>query len=389
MKIAVVNERIEPWRGGAETSTMELTRLLRARGHDVHILTNTTAQSLPDITIHRIPANAMIRPLRTASFVRRVTAFLQDHPYDIVHAISPLPIADIYQPRGGLLRETMERNVATRKTPSRRLLKRALMAMDVKQRGLLELERRVFQPDGPVIAAVSNYVARQCERIYHVTPPRVRVVFNGVNVPTIESDARAALRSAIRAEYHIADDTLVLLFIAHNFRLKGLYPLLEVLSRLVVSGFKKFHLLVVGRDNVVPFQRRIHTLGLESYATFTGPTKRATSFFFGADVCVHPTYYDPCSRVVLESLAYGLPTITTSFNGAAEVIQDGREGFVIDTPENIGLWARRIEDLSSTELRTRMSENAAKVRDKITMERHVAELDALFAEVADRKGVRA
>ena len=388
MKIAMVMERIESWRGGAETSIMEMCRLLTQRGHDVHLVTTTTAPSPPHMTIHQIPAGGVLRPLRTADFVRRVASFLRPQSFDVVHAVSPLPSADVYQPRAGLLAESIERNVATRPTATRRAMKRALMRLNFKQRSLAALERAVFREGGPLIVPVSQAVARQCERIYGVSEPRVRVVYNGVDVRSCSDEERASGRAAVRGHHNVPDDALLLLFIAHNFRLKGLYPLIETMSRLAVSGFEDFRLLVVGRDNPVRYQRRLDALGLGRLVTFTGPTQRVTNFYHAADVCVHPTYYDPCSRVVLEAILNGVPTITTSFNGASEVIRDGQEGFVIDTPDNIGLWARRIEELRSSALRRKMGERSLMLRERVSMRRHVEELAAVFAEVADRKRSR-
>ncbi len=388
MRIAVAIERMETWRGGAETSTMELSRLLAEIGHEVQIFTTTNAQSLPNLPVHSVRCPNVLRNRRAVVFAKRAAASMREMEIDIVHAISPLPDADVYQPRGGLLAETMARNVATRPTASARLLKRAMLAMNVKQRAMLEMERRVFRPDGPIIAAVSDYVAAQCARYYKAYSPRVRTIFNGVDVHPFSDEDRAEHRRKTRAEYRLGDDELLLLFVAHNFRLKGLGSLIETLSRLVVSGFKKFHLLVVGRDNVVPYRKRLRSQGLDSFVTFTGPTRRPADLLLGADVCVHPTYYDPCSRVVLEALALGVPVITTSFNGASELIQDGRHGFVIRTPEEVGLWAKRIRDLAEPGLRAKMALSAVELRDKISMRRHVQELDLLFREVVERKGCR-
>jgi len=381
VKLAIVIERLEAWRGGAETSTLELARLLAARGHEIHIVTATNSQSPPDMTIHRVGSTSVLPALRTAAFVRNASAFLNTHRFDLVHAISPLPTADVYQPRGGLLGETLERNVAMRRTASRRLLKRALLAMNVKQRALLDLERRTFARGGPLILAVSKYVALQCERLYAVRDERVRVVFNGVRTTLPPAADRAAQRESVRRQFQIADETLLLLFIAHNFRLKGLDALIDTMSRLVTAGINQLHLMVVGRDNPARFQRRLQSLRLDRFVTFTGPTQRITSFFFAADVCVHPTYYDPCSRVVLEALSYGVPCITTAFNGASEIMTDGCEGFVIDTPDNVGLSARRIEELIAPELRRKMSERALLLRDRLSMSRHVEELDNIFMEL--------
>lgn len=385
MKIGLVIERMEPWRGGAETSTNEIARLLSQRGHDVHIITGTHLVDTPGLTVHRIPTTTLLRPLRTATFVRRAADFVQRGGYNVVLATSPLPNADVYEPRGGLMGETLERNIATRTSKPRRMLKQALMATSMRQRSLHDLERAVFREGGPIIVAVSHYVARQCERFYGVHHPRVRVIFNGVNTRLPDPPQRAAYRSELRALYHIPDDALLLLFVAHNFRLKGLAPLIDTLANLVVAGFTRFRLLVAGRDNPVGYQRQIDALKLGKHVTFIGPTQRSTAFFAAADVLVHPTYYDPCSRVVLEALSLGLPAITTSFNGAAEVMTDGREGFIIESPDALGMWARRIEELANPELREKMSERSIELRDKLSMRRHVEELDILFAEIQDRK----
>jgi len=386
VKIAIVIERLEGWRGGAETSTLEIARLLVARGHEVHVITSTNVQSRPDMAIHRIKAATVLAPLRTATFVRNAEAFLRGHSFDVVHAIAPIPTADVYQPRGGLLRETIERNVAMRRSASRRFLKRALLAMNVKQRTLLELEGRTFARGGPVIAAVSQYVARQCERFYDARPPRVRVIYNGVSTILPSPADRAGQRRDIRRQYHLDDATLVLLFIAHNFRLKGLYPLIDALALLRRSGFEAFRLLIVGRDNPAPFQRRLNALGMSRFATFTGPTQRSSAFYLAADALVHPTYYDPCSRVVLEALSHGLPCITSRFNGASEVITDGREGFLIESPDEIEALARCIGELRSAERRREMGQHALRLRSIVSMDRHVEELEALYAAVREARG---
>lgn len=389
MRIALIIERIEIWRGGAETSGMEIAHLLAERDHDVHVFTTTNAQSLPRITIHTVPPETRIRSRRLSAYVRNTEKRLNELSFDAIHAVAPFPTADVYQPRGGLTAETVERNVATRTRATSRLLKRALMAMNVKQKAQLDLERRIFRPDGPVIACVSEYVAKQCERFYGATPPRVRVIFNGVNPEILSDEDRSAARNEIRGELGIDEDTMLLVFLAHNFRLKGLGPLLEAVGRLTAAEFRNFHLVVAGRDRIPPYQRKLEEMGFTKFVTFTGPTQRAPRFFAAADVCVHPTFYDPCSRVVLEALYQGVPAITTAHNGASEVITNGREGFVIDRADDVGMLARRIRDLEDRAVRQRMAENAKALRPRISMQRHVDELEALFRDVAARKATTA
>ena len=387
MKIGIIIERLEEWRGGAETSTMELAALLAQRGHEMHIVTASRRPSTPTLTIHQLPGSALIRPRATAAFIRHATAFLKQTPFDVTHAIAPVPNADIYQPRGGSIVETIERNLALRGGGLSRAAKRFSNAWNLKYRSLRGFERAICRPDGPVIAAVSNYVADQFHRHYGLTPPRVQVVFNGVDVHPPEAAERARQRAAIRAQYGWSDEEYVLLCVAHNFRLKGVGHAVEALALLHAEGVPSARLLIVGRDNPAGVQSLAQRLGMTGAVVFVGPTQRIGAFFSAADVCVHPTYYDPCSRVVLEAICHGVPAVTTRFNGAAEVIHDGVSGFVVADPADAAMLAQGLLKLREPEVRAGMVSEAAALRPRLSMARHVTELELLLTAVAGRAGV--
>ena len=57
------------------------------------------------------------------------------------------------------------------------------------------------------------------------------------------------------------------------------------------------------------------SLGIAERVRFAGHCPDMRNAYFAADFLVHPTFYDPCSLVVLEALACGLPVITTACNG--------------------------------------------------------------------------
>ena len=67
------------------------------------------------------------------------------------------------------------------------------------------------------------------------------------------------------------------------------------------------------------FARLAKDLGLSDRVRFVGYCPDVRDAYFASDFLVHPTFYDPCSNVVLEALACGLPVITTRDNGAAEL----------------------------------------------------------------------
>ena len=114
------------------------------------------------------------------------------------------------------------------------------------------------------------------------------------------------------------------------------------------------------------------------------------AFYHAADICVHPTYYDPCSRVVLEALSAGVPCITTRYNGAAEVIRNGVHGYVLDSPDDVAGLALTIRRLGDPKRRKACAAAAEQLRPRLSMQRHAAATLRLYKEILARrdKGTR-
>ena len=74
------------------------------------------------------------------------------------------------------------------------------------------------------------------------------------------------------------------------------------------------------------------------------------------DVAVLASFYDPCSRYILEGLAMGKPVITTRYNGASEYYQQHKHGIVLDDPDNIPQFAEGLAYASSSDNRRTMSQ---------------------------------
>lgn len=388
MNVALVIERIETWRGGAETSTMQFAEHLAAGGCQVSIITTSYPPSTPTLNIVPIKAPSALRALKTQQFIRGAADYVRTHRFDVVHAISPCPAADVYQPRGGTVPEMLQRNLAVRASPLRRGLKRLGQRMSLKYRIIGAAERELLQRQpAPWVIAISGYVTRQLQDHYRFDTARVREIFNGVDPDTASPAERRSHRARIRGQLKLSENDMLLLCVAHNFKLKGVGPMVRALARRVdrersgrATGGSSW-LVVVGRDNPVPYVRLAGRLGVQERLIFAGPTPRVQAFFHAADVLVHNTYYDPCSRVVLEAMTSGLPVITTRYNGAGERIADGQEGYVIDSPDDVEALADRIERLADPAHRRACAERAPRAVAECTMRRHADRVMSLYQEV--------
>ncbi len=384
VKIALIAEWLDPWRGGAETSTMQFVHHLMAGGAELHLFTRSRPSPTPGLRIHTIGGASMSRTRRSVTFAHRVERLLRANSFDMVHAITPCRYADIYQPRGGTIAETIERGIALRRSSPARSLKRYTNHLNLKQRYLLTMERKLLgQRDGPVIVALSDYVVQQLKRHYALPDERIRKVYNGVDTVSATVEERASRRAAIRRDFGIEADDCLVLMVAHNFRLKGVRCWMEAVALLAKRGIRDVRSLVIGKGDSGRWHRLAAHLRIADVLTFTGPSERVRDFYHAGDVLVHPTYYDPCSRVVLEALVEGLACVTTRWDGASEVIDHGKNGYVLDDPGDPAALADLVEKLRQVRLRRALGEAARELAGQVSMARHVTEMTALYEEVVE------
>ena len=385
MKVALISEWIDPWRGGAETSTTQFLHHLMDRGTEVHLFTRSRPSPTPTLKVHYIGGATMSRTRRSVTFAHRVARLVRQDRYDVIHAISPCTCADIYQPRGGTVAESIERNLAIIPSGPGRFIKRYGNRFNFKQRYSLAMEREIFGGGVPIIVAISDYVIDQLRRHYDVPLGAIRKIYNGVNPDDTDPVDRRRHREEVRREYHIADDHCLVLLIAHNFRLKGVARWMEAMALIKHHGVTNVRSLVIGKGDSLRWHRLAARLGVADCVTFTGPSDRIQTMLHAGDVLVHPTYYDPCSRVVLEAMASGLACVTTRWDGAAEMITDGDNGYVLNDCDDARGLADRVMQLRDAATRERIGTAARGIADRVSMARHTEQMLTLYDEVAAAK----
>lgn len=405
MKVALIQETLDARRGGAETATLEMARHLARRGLEVTIFCREAHElppAEPNLAITPLPVRRLTRAGRAYAFVQRVHRLHLRLRFDIIHAITPCLAANVYQPRGGTYPETIFRSTAMVLSPALRATRRFGRRFNIRQRFLQRLEKILLtrRRRQVHVAAVSDYVRRQVCAAYSFPAERVRVVFNGVDiVPMREGEAQRA-RAELRGRLQLGPQTPLMLFAAHNFKLKGLGELIRAMTLRGDRGSREpaivgdstapdgaavpdWHLVVAGRDNPAPYAKIARRTAAAERLHFVGIDTPVRAWYAAADLLVHPTWYDPCSRVVLEALSLGLPVVTTRLNGAAEAMTPVRHGEVIDSPDDVLALAGAIERALRPEVRAACKEDAADMLARCSMERHAAELEVLYRFIKD------
>jgi UDP-glucose:(heptosyl)LPS alpha-1,3-glucosyltransferase len=385
MRLALVIERFDPESGGAPRNAAEVARLMAERGHRVTVLSGQPAGNFlpPGVTVE----SSSLRRLRGASSMQRFARWARERlaagGFDASLSMTTAVPATVLQPLSGTFRETLARNIALRRSLAGRWLKRLLVSLSPKQRLLLALEARALcDPLLRVVAAPSRYVVEQCQRHYGLEEGRMVIVTNAVDLPEPPQAHREAWRRSLRARFGI-EEQVVYLFSAFNPRLKGFQPLVHALRRVAAKGVDA---VVLAAGGCRSWQRRlVGRLGLERRVRFLGAWRQVEQLYCASDVTVLPTFYDPASRVVIESLVLGVPAISTAYNGASELIrrEDGRWcGRILADPGDAGALAAAMVELADPEERRRASKATAGIAPLVSMRRHVERLESLLEQHA-------
>ena len=392
MHLALNFQRVDPARGGAETYVADLCRHLVLSGHRVDLYAESWAQGAlaPQVNTIPVAASGHTRLERLLSFARNSERALSHTSHDCSIGFVNTWFHDVIIPQGGVRGGSLAAN-ARRFSPLLRPLYKAAKKSNLSYWVHRHIEQRQYDPARqPRVIAVSDMVKRHLEQYHRVPLHRIYVVPNAIDPARLQVAQPGALHCAFRNRLGLEPGHLVGLFAGHNFALKGLGPLLEALAlrRRQNHAARSIHLLVCGGGDLVSFGRLARRLGLGDTVHFLGFYPRVEDCFWSSDFFVQPTYYDPCSLVVMEALACGLPVITTKSNGAGELLENGREGHVISSPDARDELIAALDHMTDDPARRTMAAKALALGRCQTLDLHVARLIAVFEEVAAARSRR-
>lgn len=183
------------------------------------------------------------------------------------------------------------------------------------------------------------------------------------------------------------DDSVFFLFVANNFRLKGLAALIKAMHLTTERNAScPAYLIIAGSGRAYKYRKLAGKLSVHRRMVFLGFIPDIENVLSMTDVAVLPTFYDPSSRFILEAIAANKPVITTKFNGATDLFIDGRHGKVIDSPENISGLAEAIAYFSNTDNIRRASKAIVtdNLKEKISISRVAKQLISVYESILEK-----
>ncbi len=190
------------------------------------------------------------------------------------------------------------------------------------------LEARTIQ-SAKIIIANSKMIKQDIEKVYPQFCNKVKTILNGFDpkrfYPPKSDNQELKDKLDIKSEK-------IILFCGSGWERKGLVETIKIFSELIQKG--SYILIILGKGNISYYEKFSETLGVAKRVKFIKPQSDIRNYYQIADYMILPTEYDPFSNATLEALACGCPVITTINNGASEIIQNKKSGFIMKDRNN-------------------------------------------------------
>ncbi|RLQ93133.1 glycosyltransferase family 1 protein [Falsibacillus albus] len=246
------------------------------------------------------------------------------------------------------------------------------------------------------ISTVSNYVGNVIRTLYPEASSKIRTIYSGVDTNRFlpgEHPWMNDVRNRLRKENGLENKT-VILFAGRLSKNKGVDKLIRALPQLSTK-FPDLALVIVGSkwfsqneltDYIAYIKALANKLSIPVVSTgFVSPSE-IQKWFAASDLFVCTSQWqEPLARVHYEAMAAGLPLVTTARGGNAEVIIPGKNGYVVENPEDPNEFALSISKiLSDPSLMREMGETGRKLAlTHYEWKRVASELLDMFDETAN------
>ena len=358
-------------RGEPSDPVGDLAGELAGRGHDVTLLAPADRPCPAGVAREVIASGA--------GFARRCArAVAAAGRFDVVHAFEGAwhpaagPAPHVLQILNGTeIRRTELRSAQCGPTWLRRLAD-LLQPARVRRLG----EERAVAGSGVMLVAPSQHTAAELRQCYGVPEERLRVVYEGV--PALPP-GRGELRLDTRRRLGLADrETLVLAAVA-DAETDGPERLAAVAaaarSELAREPSPRPLRMVVFAPGLrrVPAPAEVAPAGL-GWAELLA----------AADVFVTVSAHDAAGRFLLSALAAPTACVAVRSVGAAELIDDARNGFGVDRPDDLPAVADRVLRLTESVKRFTFRNNLRDLRADLSVGRAADELLGVYGEALAR-----
>jgi sugar transferase (PEP-CTERM/EpsH1 system associated) len=187
------------------------------------------------------------------------------------------------------------------------------------------------------IVTVSEALKNDLIKFEKINPEKISVITNGIDLKHFKPLAKNVIRQK-KHELGLDKNDFVIGNIGRLVSVKGHRDLIQAFS-LVHKSLPKVKLVIAGdgplKDDLINFSQ---SLRLQKNILFLGERNDILELLNTFDIFVLPSKSEGISLTLLEAMAVGKPVVATSVGGNKEIIENGKDGYLVPAqiPKRLG-----------------------------------------------------
>ena len=182
--------------------------------------------------------------------------------------------------------------------------------------------------------AVSEQLRRDMVQHVGVSPRRMEVIYNGVDVERFEQLKRSEARKLLGA----ADGEIMIGSVGRLVAVKNYELLVRAYGRLAATGTR---LVFIGEGQERPkLEAAAAACGASARVVLLGHREDVAHLLPGLDIFVLPSLSEGMSNTLLEAMAAGVAVVASDVGGNGEIIVDKETGLLFASGDEAGLHDR-------------------------------------------------
>lgn len=366
MKIAIVTFRFPPQgeTGGIEIASQDMARSFASMGNSVCVITSGIKTDIENIqknlSVYRI-INPNIKFLSSVIFWFKVFFILKKVNPDIVHC------------------QTIQMGLPC--FVYKRVFKKPYIVwchgFDVyfKWKFKKIISRIVFSFSDAVVA-ITEHMKKELQKTYK---KEIFVIPNSVNLEKFKGHEKQELRK----RYNILGSEKIVLFVGVVRPVKGVKYLVSAF-KIINQKIPESKLYIIGEGSEIENLKNLAIeKNIEDKVIFKGKidTQKVAEYMILSDIFVLPSLSEGFPLVLLEAMAAGLPIVCTNVRGLPEIVEDNKNGLLIDPKNSDQISEKVLLILGSKELQDKMHINNLEKSKLYSLENIIEKVNNLYLKV--------
>lgn len=213
----------------------------------------------------------------------------------------------------------------------------------------LYLVHRFFDLFSESVVAVSGALARSVSE--DMSPGKVRIIINGIDVPVVAQSVRAS----VRKELGVPEEGIIVCTVGHILKEKGPSNFVEAAIKILRERDDVWFISVGGiGDSQLYKDLEERIAGEQGKIRFLGYRDDVSNIMSAIDIYVVSSKTESFSLSALEAMAAGKPIVATKCGGPEEIIMDGQTGLLVPVNDSDKMAKAVLSLINNSQERQRM-----------------------------------